>query len=291
MPNARDAGTPGFNKILMLGASGSGKTSAIWTLPGKKFVYLFDPAGLASLRGLDIEYEQFLPDTLELDASLRGFNKGSKDDKPLTKREPQTYVRWTEDLNKRHSEGYFADVDWLCIDSLTLLANAIMDRIMFLNGRYGGIEDLSDFRVAGSKIAEVFRSICSLPMNLYCTGHITSYQDDKTKRIETQINLPGKARQLLPLLFSNIWLASGSTEDKQTYSVRTRPEPRGFQHIRTTLQGLADVEPMTIGDWKQPERYGVGRLLAAAKPRITQQPPAAQGAVADKAETTTAPAN
>lgn len=289
MPNARDAAQPAIQKILMLGPAGSGKTSAIWTLPGRKFAYVFDPASVASLRGLDIDYEEFLPDTLELDASLRGFNKGSKDDKPLTKREPTTYVRWTEDLNKRHEEGYFKDVDWLCVDSLTLLANAVMDRIMFLNGRYGGIEDLSDFRVAGSKIAEVFRSICSLPLNLYCTGHVTSFQDDKTKRIETQINLPGKARQLLPLLFSNIWLASGSTEDKQMYSIRTRPEPRGFQHIRTTLQGLADVEDMTVKDWKNPERYGVGRLLSIAKPRTTQQPPAAPGAAAAKVATVAAP--
>lgn len=289
MPNARDAAQSATQKILMLGAAGSGKTSAIWTLPGRKFAYVFDPNSVASLRGLDIEYEEFLPDTLELDASLRGFNKGSKDDKPLTKREPTTYLRWTEDLNKRHEQGYFANVDWLCIDSLTLLANAVMDRIMFLNGRYGGIEDLSDFRVAGSKIAEVFRSLCSLPVNIYATGHIQSFQDDKTKRIETQINLPGKARQLLHLLFSNIWLASGSTDDKQEYSIRTRPEPRGFQHIRTTLQGLADIESMTVKDWKNPERYGVGRLLAAAKPRVTPQPPAAPGAAAAKVETSTAP--
>ena len=56
--NTKDIGKPSF---LLLGPTGSGKTSQILTLPGKTFCYLFDPSSLATLKGHDIEYELFLP--------------------------------------------------------------------------------------------------------------------------------------------------------------------------------------------------------------------------------------
>lgn len=273
MPNAKDAtALTTRHKILIVGGSGSGKTSQIWTLPGRKFAYFFDPAALPSVMGLDIDYEMFLPDSLELDATLKGFNKNSKDDKvPDGKpREPGVYKRWVEDLNKRDAEGYFKNIDWLIIDSLTLLANAVMDRQMWLNNRYGGIEDLGDYRIVGSKLTEVFRSITSIDVNLFCTGHISTFQDELTKRIISQLQLPGKARTQLPLYFSNIWEAR-STNDEKTgfYNILTKAEPRGFQEIRSSLQGLKPIEDVTIKDFNKPEDSGIGRLIKTAKPRVS----------------------
>lgn len=272
MPNARDAAAPSFNRLLVVGRAGSGKSTQVWALPGRKFAYLFDPNALLALRGCDLEYEAFLPDSLELDATLKGFNKGSKDDKLKINREPTVYMRWVEDLNRRADSGFFKDFDWLIFDSLSLLSNAVFDRQMWLNGRYGGIEDLADFRVVGSKIAEVFRSICALPINLYCTGHLNSFQDDKTKRIETQINLPGRARTMLPMLFSNIWEARANTDEKAGYVILTRAEPRGFDSIRSTIPGLKPIEDVTLpvdsaGRYVNPQNHGIGALLKRAQPR------------------------
>lgn len=283
MPNARDATTTAYQRILVVGEGGSGKTTLMRTLPGRKFAYLFDPAALASLQGCDIEYEQFLPDSLELDMALKGFNKGSKDDtlKEHSKREPSTYMRWATDLNTRHESGFFKDFDWLCFDSLTFLADAVMDRQKWLNGRYGGIEDLADYRIAGSKIAETFRSICSLPINIYCTGHITSFQDEKTKRIQMQINLPGRARSMLPLVMSQIWEARSSFDDKAGHVILTRPEPRGFQALRTTIKGLDPVVDVTIKDFSRAEEYGIGKMLRrvqSSAPVTTLPKPAAASA-------------
>ena len=285
MPNAKDAASsPSFNKILVVGNGGSGKTFQMRTLSGRKFAYLFDPAALLSLQGVDIDYEQYLPDVLELDSSLKGFNKNSKSDRPTSTREPTVYMRWVEDLNKRHAEGFFANYDWLCIDSLTLLANAVMDRQMWLNGRYGDIEDLADYRIVGSKISDVFRSICSLPINLYCTGHLNSFQDEKTKRITTQIQLPGKARNMLPLLFSNIWETRSTTDEKAQHVLLTRSEPRGFDGIRTTIQGLTPVVDVTIKNLSQPESFGIGAILRKAQP--TNQTAAANSVRPASASTT-----
>lgn len=265
MPNAKDATTSANERILLVGRTGSGKTAQIWTLPGRKFAYIFDPNSLKTLQGMDLEYEIFLPEILELDATLKGFNKGAKDDKPATKREPQLYNRWIEDINERADKKFFADFDWLVMDSLTFLSKAVMDRQQFINGRYGGIEELGDYRVVGSKIADVFGSITSLPQNLLCTGHIDTYQDEKTAKIETQIRLPGRARSMLPLMFTNIWKAEvkEGEKGKVKFVVRTQPEPRGLLDIRCSIPGLAAEEDVTIPEFneKAAGRYGIGKLL------------------------------
>lgn len=321
MPNARDGSTASFQKLLVLGEPGAGKTAQLWTLPGRKFAYFFDPNARASVDGLDIDYEEFLPDVDTVDFTLKGFNKGSTSDKPRRKNiEPKTYTAWENDFNDRYDAGFFNNYDWLCFDSLTTMSRALMNRMLFLNGRYGDIEDRSDYRVVGNKLASIFVAIASLKINLYVTGHLTTYQDEKTQKIMTQIGIPGSSRDLLPKLFSNIWLLQAATDDKAGYTLLTRAEPRGFQAIRTTIPGLAPRVDITIPekDWRNAGRYGIGKLLADAKPRVphvqplalqsggpgatepikatptgvvTQQPSVAQGAATVPAASTTAPMN
>jgi GTPase SAR1 family protein len=263
MPNAKDAALSTRETIVLVGPTGSGKTTQIWSLPGRKFAYIFDPNALTSLRGLDLDYEEFLPDAVEMDATLKGFNKGAKSDKPSSSREPTVYNRWIEDLNAKFDSGFFDDYDWLIIDSITLMSAAIMDRQMYINNRYGGIEDLGDYRIVGSKLAEVFRSLASMDINIFATGHITSFQDEKTKKIETLLDLPGKGRSRIPLLFANIWLAHGTTDAKgnRLHEIQTAPEARGLQVIRSSIKGLDLREDVTIADFANPEASGIGAIL------------------------------
>ena len=245
----------------MAGNTGSGKTTQLLTLPGKKFVYVFDPNCLASIRGHDVDYEEMLPEVTEIDSTLKGFNKGSKDDKPSSSREPTLYLRWVEDLNKKEQAGFFEEYDWLIFDSLTFLAASLMDRQLYINNRYGKVEDLGDYRVVGSKLSDVFRTITSLPINIYSTGHLTSYQDEKTKKMEVQLQLPGKARVMLPLVCTNIWLSLPPTTEEEKYRIQTRPDQRGLQTIRSSVRGLTPFEDVTIADFDNPENYGIGAIL------------------------------
>ncbi len=267
MPNAKDAKSGDAHKrILVVGKTGSGKSSQIWSLPGKKFAYIFDPNSLSTIDGADVEYEPFMPDVTELDATIKGFNKGAKSDGLASKREPKVYMRWVDDLNRRVDDGYFKDFSWLIFDSFTFLAKSIMDRQLWLNGRYGDIEDLADYRVVGSKFADVFTSIAGLPINIYATGHFDTYQDDKTKKIETQLRLPGRARGAIPLVFTDTWLTFTEEDGKGglAYKVRTRPEPRGLQDIRCSIPGLNIIEDVTLSSplsAKSEGKQGIGKLL------------------------------
>ena len=107
-----------------------------------------------------------------------------------------------------------------------------------------------------------------MPINVYCTGHLNTFQDDKTKVIKTQINVPGGAKNKLPLLFSNIWEARATTETEQKYVILTRAEARGFQELRTTIPGLQPVVDVTVRDFKNPTKYGIGALLSGTQTRV-----------------------
>lgn len=265
MPNAKDDSIPQHERVLVLGSAGSGKTYQFRTLPGKKFMYFFDPSGKRSIQGADIDYQEFLPEVNETDWSLRGFNKGSLSDKPKTKKEPTVYRRWEDDINSKYESGFFAGYNWVGVDSLTLLARAMMQRILFLNGRYGDVEDLADYRVCGSKLSDIFVPLASMPVGLYLTSHLIERQNDLTKKITTEIDLPGASRSILPKLCSQIWELRQTHEDAKRYTLLTRADPRGYQGLRTTLRGLQPIEDVTIKDLQQFEGQGIGALFKKAK--------------------------
>lgn len=286
MGNLKDKLLSPYKRILAVGATGTGKSVQPWTLPGRKFEYVFDPNTMAALKGIadqlgidppDIDAEEFYPDIMNLDTTLKGFRTGSKGDKPedigRTKKEaePVVYMNFLEDINKRVDDNYFADYDWLIFDSLTFLSKAVMARNMWVNDHYGGIEDLADYRVVGSKLSEVFTSLSSLPINVYMTAHWSSFQDEKTKKIEVQINAPGSSRRMLPLVFTDIWQTIYLDDG---YGVRTVPDPRGLQDLRCSLVGLKDIEDVTIDDFSKAEEFGIGAILTEHgwKPKGTSAP-------------------
>lgn len=269
MKNAQQVTLTNRHRLLVVGQTGSGKSTQIRTLPGRKFAYVFDPNTMPSIRGADVDYEEFFPEFLEMDTSLKGFNKGAKSDRPRKPKEPTVYLDWSDNVTEKAEKGFFANYDWLIIDSITFLSKAAMDRTLYLNGRYGDLEDRSDYRVVGSKLTNLFNAISGMPINVYCTGHVRSFQDEKTQKIMVQVALPGSSREILPLMFTNVW-QSKAVEDEDgniRYKVRTKPEPRGFQDIRSCIQDLETEEDVTLKNLEKvvPGESGIGAILRRAE--------------------------
>lgn len=268
MRNAKEAVGDPNERILIVGRTGSGKTAQIWTLPGKKFAFLFDPNSMRTLQGLDVDVEEFYPDFDEIDPTLKAFNtdaKGKKfaSDKPKTPKEPKTYEDWVDSINEKVAKDFFKPYKWLIFDSITFLVKAIMDRQLYINMKGGDLQDRADYRIVGNKLTDIWRPISTLPLNIYATGHISTYQDEKTKKIDTQLHIPGSGRVNLPLMFTNIWEAKVTEDEKGElrHVIRTRPDPRGLQDIRSSIRGLAEEEDVTITDFKTAEKFGIGKLL------------------------------
>ena len=258
-------------RILCVGPTGSGKTAQIWTLPGKKFVFAFDPNTPATLAGCpDTDVVEFYPEFLNVETALKGFNvdpstkKKFKGDKSAEPKEPRLYEDWRSWFNDFVASERIRQYEWIIFDSLTFLAKAMMDRQLFINNRYGDIEDLGDYRVVGTKLADIFGSITGLGINTYCTGHLQVYEDEKTKKIVTQIMLPGKGRSMLPLSHTEVW-EIGTGDKAGTYEIKTVADRRGLQEIRTSLRGLAATEDVTIKSFSRATDYGVGALIKRSR--------------------------
>lgn len=260
MPNAKDATVSDQHKILLVGGPGVGKTSQVITLPGKKFLYAFDPNVVASIRGHDVEYEEFVPSIDDLDLSVKTLKK-DVGDKTTRKVQPKTYLRWEEDFERRVEEGFFNSVDWLILDSFTTWSETIMDRVQFLAGRLGKHPEQADWTSQMATITNVFRVITNLPCNFLCTAHSEIKMNDDTKKVYGQIMMTGRLRLRLPLLFTEIFACHCTSDAKGIgYQIQTRPD-RENPVVRSSIPGLDMFEDMTIQDMSRPQDFGIGALL------------------------------
>ena len=265
MPNAKDVKGIQPHKFLMLGSTGTGKTAQILTLPGKKFVYLFDPNALLTLRGYDIDYEEFLPTGVSLD--LQSLKKGkdgaaAAGDNVTGKRGSEVYMRWEQDFEEKKKSGFFDQYDVLGIDSCTTLLDLIMDRMLTINGRPGTFPQQDDWGPQMVAFTNIMRELTGLGKMIYLTGHLKMDKDELTQRVFRAPLFTGQLREKIPLLFSDIFVTEASTDDKGkvSYVIRTTPDRYGTP-IRTSIKGLESVENVTI-DWsKQAVGQGLGGIL------------------------------
>lgn len=260
MPNAKDLHGIQQHKFLMLGPTGSGKTSQILTLPGKKFIYVFDPNALLSLRGHDIEYEEYLPSNLSLD--VRSLKKDNpKSDKLMATRDSEIYLDWEKSFDAKVESGYFDNFDVIGLDSCTTFLDLIMDRILTINGRPGQFPGQDDYGPQMVAFTNVMRTLNGLGKMVYVTGHLKTDQHELTKKILRQPMMTGQLREKIPLLFSDVLVTSAENDGKGniSYTIQTVADREVI--ARTSIKGLNPVEDVTL-DWSKPlDNQGLGGLL------------------------------
>lgn len=261
MLNAKNAHLTKPHRILALGDAGGGKTTQMCTLPRPCFAYLFDPNALNSLMGQDIDYEEWLPESLPL--GVASLSKGGKSDI----RNPtgsDVYKRWEDDFTKKLNSDFFDTYQTLCLDSCTTLLELIMDRILTLNGRPGQFPQQDDYGPQMITFMNIIRTLTSMNKLVYVTGHLKTDKDEVLGRIMRLPLVTGQLREKLPLLFSDVlvFYAETDAQTKQAaYMMQTTPD-KITPRIRTAIRGLEPIEDVTI-DWsKSPLGQGVGGVLA-----------------------------
>lgn len=263
MPNANEPGKIHPHRFLVLGDTGSGKTTQFLTLPGKKFAYLFDSNALLTLRGHDVDYEEFLPDQLNL--SVHSLSKDKGGDK-TTAYKSDVYREWEKDFDKKQEEGFFDAYDVIGMDSATTLLDLIMDRILTINGRPGQWPQQDDYGPTMIVFTNICRTLISMGKTIYMTGHLEIQQDQLTKKIYRSPMMTGKLKAKIPLLFSDILIAEAESDGKGATSYRLQTaKDRITTAVRTSIRGLEAFEDVTL-DWKKPlEGQGLGKLLQLEK--------------------------
>src|SRR3972149_3290482 len=270
MPNAaRDVIERPGHKIFVFGSTGSGKTTQFLTLPGKKFMYLFDPNAILSIKGYDVDYEEFLPDKLSLTLTSLAKDKKSIPPAEITKAAAATYKAWEKDFEQKLLDKFFDGYENIAIDSGTTLADAIMDGVLSLNGRAGQWPQQDDYGPQMLALTNIIRTFTALDKNFYFTGHMELKQDDLTKRIFWTPLLTGRLKVKLPLLFSEIFFLEAPPlnqpgKEATQYMLQTKPDQKN-PLIRCTMRDLDPFMDVTL-DFKKPlEGQGLGRILTQAK--------------------------
>lgn len=259
MPNANDATKISNHRILLLGDTGGGKTTQLLTLPGKKFVYLFDPNAILSLRGHDVEYEEFLPDRINL--SVRSLSKGKGDN--TTQLTSDIYQQWEKDFDQKVSSGFFDKFDVIGIDSATTFLDIIMDRVLTINGRFGHWPQQDDYGPQMVIFLNVCRTLTGMGKTIFMTGHLETKQDELTKRIFRQPMMTGRLTKKIPLLFSDVFICEVENDGRGALShkIQTAPD-RMTTSVRSSFKPkLNPFEDVTIDFSKPLENQGIGGLI------------------------------
>ena len=270
MPNAKTdpVDRPG-RKIFVFGSTGSGKTTQFLTLPGKKFMYLFDPNAILSIKGFDVDYEEFLPDKLSLALTSLAKDKKSIPPAEITKSAAAAYKAWEKDFEEKLLGKYFDQYENIAIDSGTTLADAIMDGVLSLNGRAGQWPQQDDYGPQMLALTNIIRTFTALEKNFYFTGHMELKQDDLTKAVFWTPLLTGRLKVKLPLLFSEIFFLEARPlnqpgKEATQYMLQTKPD-RKNPLIRCTMRGLESFEDVTLDFNKPLEGQGLGKVLNKGK--------------------------
>jgi hypothetical protein len=252
MPNAKSLKT-GKKNILVYGPTGSGKTTLFTTLPGRKFLYLFDPSGLDSIKGLDIDYEFFPPD------DVLGVWSTLKKGRTTVKGTPQSYQEFEDHLEKILNGDRFKEYDVIGFSSVTMLSNIMMDYLLHLQARFGRVPELSDYNLLGISLINTFKPALALQDKIiFLEGHSDLTQDDVSKRIVNQFDVTKNVRRIIPRLCSDIWVSEGSPEgEDMKYRIQTAPS-KEFPQAKNSFS-LKPFEDVTIDLKKPREGQGAGR--------------------------------
>lgn len=261
MPNALEAAKITTKKILLLGDTGNGKTTQFLTLPGKKYMHIFDPNALNSLRGYDVDYDEYLPTAIGAAATSLSKDKGD----PRAVTTSEVYKNFEATFNQRIANGFFDRYDWVGFDSATTLLDLIMDRVLTINQRFGQWPHEDDWGPQMIAFTNLCRTVTAMGKNLFMTGHMMDRKNRKTGATKRDLMMTGQLSKKIPLLFSDVLgcdidINMAVSPPKTVYHLITVPNSE-FTTIRTSVRGLSQVEDVTI-DWeKDPVGQGLGGIL------------------------------
>lgn len=270
--NAGDLAAPTYHKFMVVGQAGAGKSKLATTLPGRTFVWAFDPSAASAYSGCSwINFASYSLDLLDLTpySLAKGVNERIA---TIGKPEPpKAYLEYAKDFNEAWATKMYDDYENIVLDSATSFQDAAMDAVMFNNGRFGKVPQQDDYPAQMALAMRNFRSLCSLDKNIYVIFHDVLEQDEATKKMIYTPLIIGKNKARVPNLFNHLIRCSAeqvrntsSNKMETQYKIQTSPD-RYCPGIRTAFQGLEPQHDVTIGDFSKAQEYGLGKIIKEQK--------------------------
>jgi len=252
MPNMKDMQVA--HNFFLVGHGGSGKTSQFLTLPGKKFAFLFEPAAFATLKDFDIDYEYFPLSRVEsLYTAAHKALRTVEDEDALPLR------RFDSVLQDYMGEGTLDKYDSILLDSTTSMYEASKQSVLAMSKRAGSVPDMGDYNVAQINILSTVMWLAGLGKYVMITAHPQSPAEKRREYCYIGLgptrSTPGAGQFTNVLLMerkdNGRYVACGSRDNDHWPGL-------GF---RTSFPALREELDVTIADWKNPENYGLGKLI------------------------------
>jgi len=196
MPNTKDLGITQL-KILIWGKPKSGKTYFFKTFPKPAKAYMFDPNGMLSLRGEDIDYEMYMG--------------------------PAGYRKFRRDLESDMKIGKYKSI---MIDSLSTLQQCMMKDVQQENIKSTENYQIQEYMVYFSRLRALVIDLVNYPTHLLFTAHQQILENKITGEVAILPSLYGKDMpDEFPMFFDEVY----HTEIKphrgapSEYFIRTQP--------------------------------------------------------------------
>lgn len=186
--------TPDRFQCLLLGGSGTGKSTSLLTAKRPILVHSFDPNGMT---GFDKEQQEgwLMVERFETEDA----------------REPKLYNEWGRRVRELERDRVFDSIGTFCIDSLTSLFNHYAAQVVKSNPTKTKrdpelpVLQIADYGLAGVIIPQMIKHLQSLPCDLIITGHVDKEIDPTTGRLSIGPALFKSLRVSVPLLFSELY--------------------------------------------------------------------------------------
>lgn len=224
--------TPAFNRILLMGDSGTGKTHFIGTMPSP-FICDFD-RGTSTLRGKKVKVLPFaMTEWKDFKAEVLAWRGG-----------PQY------------------DCATFCVDSLTMAADAAMTHVLKKNNREAGQPTIADWGEAIREVKDVLGYITTLPCHVVVTAHQELVKDELLGDLQYRPLIFGKdlpAR--LGIWFDDVFktvVQTSITGGKQVsaYRLQVKPDMRN-QMIKSRMNTDGKIFDM----YEDPDYVGLTKKL------------------------------
>lgn len=187
-------------KLLLVGASGAGKTVFACSGPGRTYVFDFDN----KLSSAASYYQHKNPEQMR-NIEYDQFTLNKTNAKPYLDFKAKLDV-----LEKMASVGKF-EFDTVVLDSTTLYSEALMAHVISTNPgvkrAFSNVPALQDYLVSGTFFKEDMNRLLSLPCNVICTAHSSVVIDPTTDKARNTILLTGKIAEHLPRIFTEVFWA------------------------------------------------------------------------------------
>lgn len=204
---AADKRQESFN-LLLLGESGSGKSTFSDTCRFPVHIDSFDPGGSKGLR------ETIKAGKIIVDSSYESEN-------PIT---PTAYLAWKQSFEHKLRIGYFNHIGTYYLDSATMWSYAIMNWILKKEGIAGQAPRFTkDYGPQKIEIRNQLQKCLDLPCDFVLTGHLESDKDEVDGKVKYKFMTTGKGDITIPLLFDEIWTMIAESKSREVaYSVLTK---------------------------------------------------------------------